>query len=111
MLSDYEVAQYQQEMEKILSLTSPYSCEDMEMLQKELEQIYAECAERDRDMVGGAIAYFSMVLESGRVKRIRKAYEEMKSFIAAYKQKEDIKEDYIFDLRTAFEEDGVDDDE
>ena len=111
MLSDYEVAQYQQEMEKILSETSPYNREDMQMIRNELEQIYAECAERDRDTIGYAIAYFSMVLESGRVKRIRKAYEEMKSFIAAYKQKEEIKEDYIFDLRTAFEEDGEDDDE
>lgn len=111
MLSDYEIAQYQQDMEKILSQTSPYNREDMQMIRNELEQIYAECAEGDRDTVGYAIAYFDRILESGRVKRIRKAYEEMKSFIKAYKQREDMKEDYLFDLRTAFEEDEVDEDE
>lgn len=107
-LSDYEIAHYQQEMEKILSVTSPYSCEDMDRIRNELEHIYAECTESDRYAVGNAISYFERILESGRVKRIRKAYEEMNSFITAYKQKEDIKENYIFDLRNMLEEE-VDD--
>lgn len=105
MLSEYEIALYQQEMEKVLSQTNPYGCEDIEMLRNELEQIYAECAESGREIAGHAIAYFDRVIESGRVKRIRKACEQMKSFIAAYKQQQDRKEDYIFDLRNVFEED------
>ena len=111
MLSDLEIAQYQQEMEKVLSQTSPYRREDVDQIRNELEQMYAECAEHNRDAIGYAISYFDRILESGRVKRIRKACEEMNAFIAMYRQQKELKESYLFDLKTMFEEDEVDDDE
>ena len=105
MLSEYEIEKYQEEMEKILSETNPWTKEDMQAMSRELEEIYADCAEGAREIVGAYIAYFERVSESGRVKRIRKMYEQTKEFIEQYRMQQDIKEEYIFDLRTALEED------
>ncbi len=105
MLSEYEIEKYQEEMDKILSETNPWTREDMQDMSRELEEIYANCAEGAREIVGVYIAYFERVSESGRVKRIRKIYEQTKEFIEQYRMQQEIKEDYIFDLRTALEED------
>ena len=105
MLSEYEIEKYQEEMEKILSETNPWTQDDMQAMSRELEEIYADCAEGAREIVGAYIAYFERVSESGRVKRIRKMYEQTKEFIEQYRMQQDIKEEYIFDLRTALEED------
>ena len=105
MLSEYEIEKYQEEMNQILSETNPWSREDMQVMSRELEEIYANCADGAREIVGAYIAYFERVSESGRVKRIRKMYEQTKEFIEQYKMQQEIKEDYIFDLRTALEED------
>lgn len=105
MLSEYEIEKYQEEMDKILSETNPWTREDMQAMSHELEEIYANCSEGEREIVGAYIAYFERVSESGRVKRIRKMYEQTKEFIEQYRMQQEIKEDYIFDLRTALEED------
>lgn len=104
MLSEYEIEKYQEEMDKILSETNPWTREDMQDMRHELEEIYANCSEGAREIVGAYIAYFERVSESGRVKRIRKMYEQTKEFIEQYRMQQEIKEDYIFDLRTALEE-------
>lgn len=104
MLSEYEIEKYQEEMDKILSETNPWTREDMQDMSRELEEIYANCADGAREIVGAYIAYFQRVSESGRVKRIRKMYEQTKEFIEQYRMQQEIKEDYIFDLRSALEE-------
>ena len=108
MLSDYEISQYQHDMERIISQINPCSGEEMQEIKHELEQIYAECAEGIRDTIGSYIAYFEQVSKGGRINRVRKLYAQTKEFIEHYKVQQEIKEDYIFDLKTAVEDDEGD---
>lgn len=108
MLSDCEIAQYQQEMEKILIQTNPYSEKDLQAVQQELTDIYEQCAERYRAIVGAYLTQFQQVMESGRINRIRKMYDQTIAFIDTYKKQRELREEYIFDLKKTINEEECD---
>ena len=108
MLSDCEIAQYQQEMEKILTQTNPYSEENLQAVQQKLTDIYEECAEGYRAIVGAYLTQFQQVMESGRINRIRKMYDQTITFIDNYKKQQELREEYIFDLKKTINEEECD---
>ncbi len=96
-LTERELERYQAQMQEAVRMVSPWEDEETMELFSYLMKTYEESTGEKQERIGAFLYIYSKKLESGRMKRIHEAVQEMRELVAALKEYEEEKENIYFD--------------
>ncbi len=96
-LSERELERYQEEMETIIRMKSPWENKEYVQLLEQAKQYYEESVGNRREYLSNVLDWYHEQIHSGRMNTIRKTAEKMKQILADLECYEEEKEGLLFD--------------